>query len=252
MGRAPHCLALLAAVAVVAVAHEARPCVIIIPTMVLPASGAVAPVNTHVWIFEPPLRRTANWARPPAPAYDADFVLRSVAPTRPEIPVATRECEYKLVELAPTAPLPANARFEVWVVPRTTTAAPMLLASFTTGTETDTTPPPRPAFDSAHLAVPRIQTSCNDTHEITLWGGTSASTRPPDILYGVWAADATGAIAWDAAPVGVLNGLYLDSHRTCMPRYDLWAAATPHIGVRAIDLAGNLSAPVELDVVADW
>jgi hypothetical protein len=140
----------------------------------------------------------------------------------------------------------------VWVVPRTTTVAPTLLASFTTGTDTDVTPPARPPFDSAHLAVPKVQTSCNDSHEITLWGGAAARTRPPETLYGVWAADRTGAIAWDAAPVGILNGMFLDSYRTCMPRYDLWASGAPHIGVRALDLAGNLSAPVELDVVADW
>ena len=251
MGRAPFRLALVALVplvALVAFARDARPCVELTPTEVLPASTP-APVTTHVWIHHPPLRRTANWARPPAAPFDVDFVLRSVAPTVMDIPVATRECPYTFVELAPLALLPKNARFEVWAAPKSGAAPPLLLASFTTGTEEDVTPPPPPAFTLAWLAVPTIRTSCADTSAITF--SSRVATPAPDTLYGVWGAGPTGEIAWDGAPIAILHGAVLNTHETCMPGYAAWAASSPRIGMRAIDLSGNLSAPIELRVERD-
>jgi hypothetical protein len=244
MGRAPFCLALLA---VLGAARDARPCIDLLSTEVLPAA-APAPVTTHVWIHHPTLRRKGNWARPPAAPYDADFVLRSVAPTVMDVPVAARECPYTLVELAPLSPLPKNARFEVWVVPQAAAAPPALLASFTTGADADVTPPPTPSFTFARLAVPTIRTSCGDTYAITLYGPTAPAAPATDSLYGLWPSDPTGTIGWDAAPMAIVRGARLDSHETCMPSYGAWAASSPRLGVRAIDLSGNLSAPIELRV----
>src|SRR5581483_6595807 len=115
-------------VALMLVAREADPCSIVVPSVVLPASQP-APINTHVWVRNP--FRTGAW------------VLRAVGPIAADIPLATRAWCPQLVEIVPQASLPPSARFELWVIEK---EKPYLVASFGTGTATDTTPPPKPAF----------------------------------------------------------------------------------------------------------
>jgi hypothetical protein len=148
------------------------------------------------------------------------------------------------LELAPQSPLPPSSRFEVWIAPRIPEAKAILLASFGTGTAGDTTPPPRPTFTKATHEVEGGLLDCPTSHVIVLDGGTDS----PETLYAMWSADAKGAIVWDALPVGVFTEPRLDSYGTCKTDYAAWSAGSPRIGIRAMDLAGNLGDPIELAV----
>ncbi len=224
--------AVLLAFAALVVDRDARPCSIVNPPQVLPASQP-APVNAHVWIRNPP-RHTR----------DVYFVVRVVAPAISEIPIATREwCPLGLVELVPQSALPPSSRFEVWMVARAAPGKPVLLASFGTGTATDTTPPPRPAFTKADHEVESGQ--CGTFHGIALSGGSDQ----PETLYAMWSADAKGAIVWEAAPIAVFTGSRVDGFGTCTTDFSAWSASSPHVGIRAMDIAGNLGAPIELTVL---
>jgi hypothetical protein len=227
-------------------ARDARPCVELVPMRVLPASAS-APINTHVWVHAPPMQLHGNQMRLGATPFDAEIVLREVAPSVRNHAVTVRECPYKFLDVAPLAPLPMNARFEVWMAPASpepTAPPPTLLASFATGDARDDAPPSRPAVTSAYFTKESIRTSCGTTFPVTLVG----ARPPPDTLYAVWAAPASGPIAWDAPPIAVLGGMVLDTHATCMANYPAWAQSSPRLGVRAIDLAGNASEPVEISV----
>jgi hypothetical protein len=165
---------------------------------------APAPVNAHVWIRRAPFTRASG-----------ELSLRAVAPKASEIAIATREwCPHVLVELVPQSPLPPSSRFEVWFVPRAPQEKPLLVASFGTGTTTDTTPPPRPAFPGSDV---------------------------PDTFFAAWSAK-EGRIDWEAPPLAVFAVPKLDPDETCH------ANLTGRIGIRAMDLAGNLSEPIELTI----
>lgn len=237
----------LATLALASAVRDARPCSIVIAPQVFPASHP-APVNAHVWIRHPPLKRTGNvlFRKGPTTTYDADFVLRAVSPVAAEIPIATREwCPSIFVELVPQSALPPSSRFEVWIVPRVPEVKPVLIASFGTGTAPDTTPPPRPTFTGAmHEVEGGGLAGCGTIDVIALTGGTDS----PELLYAMWSADANGLIAWDAPPVGLFTEPRFDGYGTCRADYASWSAKAPRIGIRAMDVAGNLGAPIELTV----
>lgn len=247
-------LALLAALG--PFVHDADACTIVLNTEVFPALTP-APLNTHVWIRHPPWHRTGNPMYPRNPTFAVDFVLRAVAGAPTEIPVAVREWfPGNLVELVPEAPLPPNQVFEVWAVPLPPAVVrPRLLSFFRTAAATDTTPPTRPAFYGATLERPgAVAADCGPYAAIGLVG--EGSRDGGDLLYAVWAADDSGHIAWEAPPIAVAppapgsrvrfdvyDALKLASEVTA------WARSPKlHVGVRAMDVAGNLSAPLELDV----
>jgi hypothetical protein len=248
---------LTALLAIASRAHDARACSIVIGSETLPAL-APAPLNAHVWIRHPPWRRSGNpSARRGAAPFDVDFVLRAVTPTAADVPVAVREwAPGVLVELVPWAPLPASHRFEVWAVPRGV-ERPRLVAFFQTGTGVDTTPPGRPSFDSVTRTKPPahgIQIDCGPAAEIVLSGAGAPDSG--DLLYAVWAA-AGGRIAWDAPPIAVAGpaapgqSVRFDVYDALRPVGDFvaWARSpSARIGVRALDVAGNLGPPVELDL----
>lgn len=245
VGRVAVAACVVASVAVAA--RDARPCVLLLPSHALPAPGP-APVNAHVWLHHPPVQRVDNPTRVP---YDADFVLRRVAPDTADVAIATREwCPLVLVELVPLAPLAPNARFEVWAAPRGGAAAPnappaRLLASFATGASEDRTPPERPKLlEGLHDTDEGAIASCGVGDTITLRGD------PGREMLGVWASDARGAVAWSSPPVAILFGRELSRFESCKADFGAWARSKPHLGARAIDVAGNLSEPVEIDVVS--
>jgi hypothetical protein len=215
----------LAAAFVVAIARDADPCSIVIPTNVLPAS-APAPVNAHVWIRSP--SRTGSW------------VLRAVGPVSADIPISKREWCPQFVEIVPQSTLPPSSRFELWVVEK---EKPYLVASFGTGTATDTIAPPKPSFTSAVREVTG-DSLCGPSESMTLAGGSPQ----PETLYAAWAADDKGTIPWSAAPSIVFSGSTFDTYRMCQSSGKLTFEGWKRIGIRAMDVAGNLGEALVLDV----
>lgn len=250
-------LVILVASVVLGAPADARACSIVLETRTLPAL-APAPLDAHVWIRHSEWRRSGNRAaKRGSPEFDVDFVVRAAAPTAADIPVVTREWSPgQLVELVPQKPLPANHTFEVWAIPRPAVESPRLVTFFRTGDAIASTAPARPSFTSATRTKPApgvVVIDCGPDAEIVL-GGLAAPSQG-ELLYAVWPSTG-GRIAWDSPPIAV-TGSPAPGHPVRFDVYDslrpgpefvAWAASSPHIGVRAMDVAGNLSDPVELDV----
>lgn len=224
--------------AATALAPRGEACVEIVPTLVLPEG--VAPPDAHVWIVGPsgPLLAGGSFALVP-----------TAEPSRP-LPVVARSWESSMVvELVPRGPLSPGARYEVWGFPRPRDGKaqpPLLLQTFRVEGGDDTTPPPAPKLSFAEQYHPLD--SCRDWVAIH---GTPASDPSGELLYAVWLAE-DGRIAYDAAPTAIVRWR---APSTVEPHPPL--AISPALrgapgawraGVRTIDVAGNLGAPVEIPV----
>jgi hypothetical protein len=215
-------------VLLVATERDADACSLAVPVHVLPALGG-APIDTHVWIRHPPWKKS-----------DADYVLRGAA----EIPAQTREwCPNVLVELVPDARLAPTTRFEVWVVPHGN-HGPALLSSFATGTDVAKLPPASTLTGVTHKSEGTGMT-CPITQALVFKGPTE-----PDALYALWP---TATPASSAPPFAVMGAdLHLDDFNVCqanVPRdWTSWSASSPHVTVRAMNMAGAYGPPIVLDV----
>ena len=229
--------ALSFAAALVTTTHASRACIIIPPEVVLPASRA-APRNTHIWYGGTGLPYGATFAlvaepgSPPAPALDVRMWALSM-----------------LLEIVPRAPLAANARYDLWASPHQgkwekRPGKPVLLGTFRTGDDVDTAPPSRPVVRRA-VGHP-VAMSCDAWLQIEL--EPAADRGPAADLYAVWFADADGRIAYETPPEEVASvTVETQSLDVQIPSR---AKVGLRVGVRALDVAGNLSAPVETTVVA--
>jgi hypothetical protein len=196
-----------------------------------------APRNAHLWYggiglpFGATFALVAAPGSPPAPALDVRIWAESM-----------------LLEIVPRAPLAANARYDLWASPHRArwekhAGKPLLLGTFRTGDNLETAPPPRPVV---RRAVAHPATDCDAWLRIEL--ELPADHSPDASLHAVWFADAGGRIAYESPPAAIVSVTVetqsLDIQIPSRAKVGLRA------GVRALDVAGTLSAPAETTVVA--
>jgi hypothetical protein len=170
---------------------------------------------------------------PPAPALDVRVWERS-----------------EMVELVPRMSLEAGTRYDLWAQPHPPSWAPktrrapppLLLGTFRTGGDVDTTPPSAPLVRRA-VRKPAFA-SCEAWLEIEL-AKPAADAGGGAVLYALWFA-AAGPIAYDAPPAEL--AVYVADEQSIDVEDPARAKVGLRVGVRAVDVAGNLSAPVEATV----
>lgn len=252
-------VALLASfLATLAAAHDARalsceP----VPTIAFwPLPESFAPVNTHVSLELADRERATK----PACAELALFAAPTATAGSPSaVPVGCREANVALampitrVELTPLSPLVAMARYEV-------RAGARVVATFSTGGVNDTTPPRWLGVAKArHVAAPAISLGgTGATIAIELQDlATDDLDVVDEVRYAIWIQRGPGAIDYAAMPTLVerapaarppvieIGEVGCDPHGLSVDR----PRPITRVGVRAIDRAGNRTAPSEASVV---
>jgi hypothetical protein len=246
--------------------------------LVTPHDGAPAPRNAHVWVRQP--------FAPGDPAWT--FSLRA-APSRGKpaggIALATRAAvagAYRDVELTPAGRLDAGTRYEVVMSGPASRLADAIVGTFVTGDADDTTPPvwagakrvfPTHLLGASPPGTIRIYAECEGPGlGIDAPPATDDGATADELRYEVWYSDARGKLDYAAAPAAVIAGAWdeLPGGAPSVFRLEIGGAeegisdmppraffkrrARARVGVRAVDLAGNASAPSEAEfaVPAEW
>jgi hypothetical protein len=237
---------------------------VVVPTGAGAICGRAPPV--HVW----PHGKTAPTNARIAMTMPKDFRAGSAlslrtapvrgAPSRTTIATRNRTwitSDFERAELVPSSALAPRTAYEVW------TARGEILGVFTTGDGTDITPPSWVGVKAVRFyrTAPRpgivtLSMECGSPR-LVLDSDTPASddqTAASDILYALWAEPLGTKLDYTKPPRSIVVAgpafgrgftLYFgnDSYDDDI---DLPRANVLTIGVRAIDLAGNASAPSEL------
>ncbi len=256
-------------------------------TVVPPPIGALAPLNTQVRITMHAAWRT-RWfcggSGPPscaeghfdlslrrAPSLDRPSSTDAVAVTIRESSIA----ETATVALIPNAPLAPRTRYDLVYSERDAKVSARVVGTFMTGDATDTTAPQwsgiathtivNLAKRSARGGVVTILEEC-PSYGISFESKDAATddqTPAAHIRYAVWAGDPKGAIDYAATPFAILEGVETQNRPPKPPTRNLMLDAgqeapltfafpggkrVAKLGVRAIDMAGNVSTPSELIV----
>lgn len=212
--------------------HDASACSIIVPMVVLPRLQP-APTNTHVWLQGLELSMYGG----------GSFVLTDAA--GPPVPLTLHAWPESMVwELVPAHDLKPSTRYEVWGVPRATTKKPTtLLGTFRTGTDADHVAPSPPVVKQLEQ-----RPSAMSCPPFLFLEGTSGADPSGEVFHAMWLTTVRGGIDYSAPPAFVFS-LTKATKDTPVPYAELVNHVKPRrAGVRAIDVAGNLSAPVEIDV----
>jgi hypothetical protein len=235
-------LSLCAACVSLATTHASRACEVLAPDLVLPASPA-APLNAHLWIVGLPIELNSGAS--------LSLVSSPGAPAAPAFDLRAWEGSV-LLEVVPRAPLAAGTRYELWASPRKAPwepagrprHPPVLLGTFRTGTDVDVTPPSAPVLVRA-VRRPAFA-SCSASLGIEV---ATPATDPQGgaVLYAVWFASADGRVAYEVPPDAIAP--YAAETRSLELEDPAHALVGLHLGVRALDLAGNLGPPAEVTVV---
>jgi hypothetical protein len=249
---------------------------------VTPYPRAKAPRNARVFLdlgsqWRTPWCATTNEPRDRCEGSAFDLRLRPAAAHAPDVAIELREQaspDGTYVDLVPRAPLDANQRYEVWRVDRAGNLSSRIVGTFVTTAAIDTTPPAwrgvtRATFAGAappRAGVITVRSECDVDSDIAIDAPPASDDQAAwhAVRYAVWIADAKGAIAYDAPPFAREAP---DAYRVIAdapPASIRIAIAVPawhepetqgarprgkrRIGVRAVDLAGNASAPSEIDV----
>jgi len=249
--------------------------------------GPVAPINTHVRAtlhagWEQRAFCTVEDAGEVCPAGAFEIVLRhapgalalegAIAVARQDSRLADRVT----VTFAPLAPLAANSRFELVYRDRNGKIAPRILGTFATGALADTTAPrwigvseyfldgvvPAPAPGSKVVTVAE---ECAEPTVVFASAASATDDQSPEgaIRYGLWATpDPAAVIEYSEPALAYLVGdRSVPSPRTSaalritlpigsskLPFALPQSKGRTKVGIRAVDLAGNRSAPSELVV----
>lgn len=284
----PHPLTLaltVIAIATVAAPRAEAICGALPDVHVTPFGDGVAPLNTHVWISLDATWRTIDLSCARAPSArdcakgDFDLVLRA-APTKgvPADDVATTRRELRsaaiaTVELLPAAPLRARTRYEVWYVESHGATRPRVVGTFVTGTATDLTAPTWSGITKAARNVPVqvpgqralvVPLECgSDGVDVEVRAPADDLTPDAQMRFVMWIEDANAKIDYARAPLLYEAAYPIASlNKTAPPKLEInlgtvethanWAipkaVRAVKIGVKAIDLAGNVSAVSEVVV----
>lgn len=266
-----HALSIGAAAALVAAPHVAGAiCGLSPPVHTLPRRGVAAPLNAHVVVSRPSASSGYEVTLTTAPARGAAERARIAVKRSVDANHA-----FEHVELVPAAPLLPRTAYEVW-------GGGAIVGAFTTGDATDTSAPtwagarggkayvpPKANAQRTTSRVIRLAEECGEPYVEIESIAPAADDQTPenDIRYALWAGDPKAALDYGKPPFGwctidvaaqrssTLNGrqpIFVlrygntegldDDLRELPPMRPLL------VGVRAIDLAGNASAPSELVV----
>jgi hypothetical protein len=223
--------------------HASRACSVVAPEVMLPGTSP-APRNAHVWFMgiSNEMSGGATFALVASPGTPG-------TPLAPALDVRVWE-RSELLELVPRTALEAGTRYDLWAVPHKPFWAPksqrtppaLLLGTFRTGDDVDTAAPSAPALKRA-VRKPSFA-SCDAWLEVEV-ATPAADAGGGAVLYALWFAGA-GPIAYDAPPELVV--VYTAETQSLDVEDPARAKVGLRVGVRAVDLAGNLSAPVEATV----
>lgn len=223
-------------------------------TVIVPGARAVAPLNTHVWIYgyddtEDPQRFELR----EAPGQKSAGQSVTTRAQRADTGDGTF-----VVELVPERELKAKTRFEVWAVGK----SERLVGTLRTGTSRDTTAPTWMGASKVETIRPRAPSPGSGRRVIVISDsdglrvmGSRATDSGGRVLYAAWKGDAGKPIdfsrppdgwAYDVDPASSIV-VILGTPDVCSPK----TFAVPHdkteiqIGLAAVDLAGNRSATSE-------
>jgi hypothetical protein len=217
---------------------------------VFPSPAEKAPLNTRIHLILPDAAEGLVFElKPPAQATTKKDKKKKKA--RPEPAVELDRIEAKsgalwFVELAPREPLAPETRYELWMT--APGGRPAVIGEIATGVESDTTPPAWSGVGKpTWVKAPASPGTCQTGKPHALFGHQPAADA---VLYAVWLADAAGKIDYAKPPTTWLrdwNGkLALGNPSICSPsNADLPASGKLRVGLKALDHAGNLSAPSE-------
>jgi hypothetical protein len=266
---------LTAVAAALACPEHAAATICVSAAVMWPAPLAPAAIDSHVW-----LTLASDWDS----GEGRELVLRSARVTGAPavtIPVLRRDTpghRETTIELAPSVPLVANTRYEVWMVGPSHAGPPRFVSTFKTSAARDRL---APAW-SGRVALERYFDPARRPGTIdvslpsarTLWLTTDLATDDNDpaapVLFGLWLADASGVFAYDRPAAAYLRQ---DPRARMLARpgsqptvslrlgggggavdcdvsnFDIPAdTRSLRVGVRALDLAGNATTATELTV----
>jgi hypothetical protein len=240
-------MVLLVLIAVSVASDDARACSCVGPHFVFlsPMGADSAPVNVHVRLEAPSNAQGAQ-----------TFVVRAHG-SATAVTVQTRtyaEPSVTIVELVPSASLPALTRFEVATVDPTAHPPTTVIGTFKTGSTADTT---APRFDSIGKQRTRLNThfgggDCSIQGPWIALSDLVAHDDRPDgqLAYAVWAADATGTLNTTRGPDTLVfpynNAISIGQTSLCDPRRFTFRGSVVTLAVAAVDESGNTSRSIRI------
>jgi len=238
---------------------------------VIPGALETAPLNTHVWVYLDEWDAKYCTENPRRCEDTVRFELRT-APSGREAPrlVATtvhrHETEVGFVlEIVPLVPLAPKSRYEVWSVEQGNRRPDVLHGTVKTGSKRDDASPTWPGQKRVERQPPPKRAK-----RIVTWEGWSGLSLFADdaqdsegrVLYAVWLPAADGRIDFSHPAAGYTPAIektwrtgrrlgILGSPGGCEPsnfKVPAKGQKPLRLGLAAVDLAGNRSQPVEVDV----
>jgi hypothetical protein len=222
-----------------------------------PNARETAPLNTQIRVMWP--KHAISLAPASLRLQTADKSPKIVATSQ----IVLSAADTMIVVLIPDAPLAAKTRYQL-VGAESTNGKPALLGNFSTGGETDTSPPSWKGPGKASLEVSNPLLCGTGKTAATILLPDAAALHKEGVLIGVWSLPPGPEQPFDpAAPPVILAPLWGDGIRLGAPsicsaaNFDLPVLAAPgdpppatpvevKVRIAPIDLAGNVGKPAEV------
>ncbi len=264
---------------------DALSCGYVAPWSSAPTPMQIAPLNTHVWAFGPPAPERSACA-PEEPQYCTErvyeFRLRRAsrgASEGQDVPievVKSQTARQTAFEIVPKQNLEARRRYELWLLDSGEVYPTRLLGTFRTGTAADQQAPKWSGLTHSSWQPPKPVAPGHPRRVVLAWGspgiplfGAPAhdGPKPAWIRYAVWTADPGQKVDYESPPT-----TYVEEYPAPLPPENgppqtgplleiggsdgCWDSPfvipkdkkTILVGMRALDIAGNRSAPSELTI----
>jgi len=233
---------------------------IVLSTLVEPHARACSCVGPHLAFLSPTSNAAPTNAHviveaPSSGHQTSQFVLRihngATIPTTAKLysePVIT------IVELVPTAPLPASTRFEVaWIEPSQHPPT-QVVGTFMTATAPDTTAPRLDSLGKQHTRINAVSGGgdCSIAGPWIQFDDFIAQDNRADaqLAFGVWKPNASGVIDTTRQPDVLLfpyeRRLSIGQTSLCDPHRFAFSGSTVSLAVAAIDESGNTSRAIRV------